>query len=357
MCQSKTYALLVLIALGVVIWSAWPVTGPLLVAATIAGALYPLHVQLARRLRARPKLAAAIICIGVLALMILPLLGTGAIVARHIGRTTEFVRESLGSLSRGGVTGFLDNLHGPLERAVDWLRGLVPGDKGLEQLVESQKDTAAAAARSALASTGRFGLNTVLMLAALFFLLVDGKRLVAWLDSLSPLRRGEVLELLSDFRRVSVGVFVATVATAAIQAVLAFIGYVIARVPFPLSFGFLTFFLALVPFIGGAATGLVLALLQLINGHPVAAVFLALWSICVVGVADNVLKPLVMRGDTPLPAGPLFFALISGLLSFGAVGLLVGPLALAFLLATARLYLRARDARAAQPGSPAPPPQ
>jgi len=66
-----------------------------------------------------------------------------------------------------------------------------------------------------------------------------------------------------------------------------------------------------------------------------AALFLAIWALAVVGLIDNVVKPLLIKGGVQINAAVLFFALIGGLAMFGAVGLIVGPLAVSLFVAVA----------------------
>jgi predicted PurR-regulated permease PerM len=75
------------------------------------------------------------------------------------------------------------------------------------------------------------------------------------------------------------------------------------------------------------------ALLMFFLGHPWAALFLALWGLGIVGLIDNVVKPLLIKSGAQLDAAVLFFALIGGLALLGAVGLVVGPLAVALFVA------------------------
>ena len=71
----------------------------------------------------------------------------------------------------------------------------------------------------------------VMMLIAFFFLLMDGPRLVDWVVEVLPLRKKQTVTLLTDFRKVTVAVLVSSIATSAIQAAVAFVGYLLARVP------------------------------------------------------------------------------------------------------------------------------
>jgi predicted PurR-regulated permease PerM len=82
------------------------------------------------------------------------------------------------------------------------------------------------------------------------------------------------------------------------------------------------------------------AMLLLVTGHPYMALFLALWGLVVVGLVDNLVKPLLIRRGLEIHGGIVFFALIGGLATFGAIGLLIGPLAIAFFLALLRMYHR-----------------
>jgi predicted PurR-regulated permease PerM len=77
------------------------------------------------------------------------------------------------------------------------------------------------------------------------------------------------------------------------------------------------------------------------------AIFLALWSLIVVGLIDNVIKPYLIKGGVQMAGAVVFFSLIGGLAAFGMVGLIIGPLAVALFLALLRMYQR--DFKAKEP--------
>ena len=116
-------------------------------------------------------------------------------------------------------------------------------------------------------------------------------------------------------------------ATAGLQAVAAYLGYLIARIPHPFFFGTLTFFVAFVPAFGAGGAVLAVSVFTLALGHPWAALFLALWGLLVVGMVDNVVKPLLVKRGMNMHGGLVFFSLLGGLSAFGTVGLIAGPLA------------------------------
>ncbi len=71
-----------------------------------------------------------------------------------------------------------------------------------------------------------------------------------------------------------------------------------------------------------------------------AAVFLTVWGLAVVGLSDNLVKPMLIRNGIRMNGVVILFALLGGLGAFGPIGLLVGPLALAVLVAALRIYQR-----------------
>jgi predicted PurR-regulated permease PerM len=139
---------------------------------------------------------------------------------------------------------------------------------------------------------------------------------------------------------VSYAVIMSTLITAAVQAAAALLGYFIARVPRPFFFAIATFFVAFIPAVGAASVCIAAALLLYLTGHPYGAIFLAIWGVLVVGLVDNVIKPLLIKGGMQMHEAVVFFALIGGLAVFGTIGLLLGPLVVALFLALLRIYNR-----------------
>ena len=160
---------------------------------------------------------------------------------------------------------------------------------------------------------GRFGLKLALMLIAFFFLLRDGRALVDWIIGATPLRADACASMMREFRDVARSVLGANFITGGVQAAIATIGFFIARAPSPIFFGLLTLFASLIPSVGTALVTLPVAGLMLLLGHPWAALFLALWALVVVGLIDNVLRPMLIRGRVQLHGALVFFSLIGAM--------------------------------------------
>jgi predicted PurR-regulated permease PerM len=327
-------------------------------AAVLAGALYGVHKRLTRAFRGRANLSAGLICFGVIVALLLPLTGFTAFLISEATGGIRFIQETL---RQEGVEGLIERLPAPARKVVDTAMEHLPMeeqqlDETLQKQVSSQGSTAAKAVTGVVAATGSFAFQTVMMLIALFFFLVDGKRLVQWFESVSPLKRGQTEEILREFRLVVIAVLVSSVATAGVQTVAALVGYLIARVPVPFFFAAVTFFLALIPAIGAAVVCFAAAGLLLLTGHQWMALFLAIWGAVVVGLADNVVKPLLVKRGLDMHGAIVFFSLLGGLAVFGTVGLLLGPLIVSFFLALVRIYERDYGRPSERPADPATPP-
>jgi predicted PurR-regulated permease PerM len=313
-----------------------PVVKELFLAAVFAGVLWPAQQWLTAKVRGRRGVAAGLITAAVIVLLLGPVATMMTFIIRDGADGVRFVSDALHSED---VAALVDYLPASARDTVNDAINGVPRDLSeITGSVGDYKGQAASTVGRVLMATGSLVFHAVLMLIALFFMLVSGDQLVAWLDSISPLRRGRTRELLSTFRKVSYAVIASAAITAAVQAAAALAGYLIARVPSPFFFALVTFFMAFVPAVGAAVVCLFAAALLLVTGHPYMAVFLAVWGLVVVGLVDNLVKPLLIRRGLEIHGAVVFFALIGGLATFGAIGLLLGPLLVSAFLAVLRIY-------------------
>lgn len=305
-----------------------PIASALMVAAVLAGMLWPVQLKLARRLGDRRGLAASLLVFGIVMLLVGPLAALSAFVVNESSQGVKFLADTLQDERVAELTRMF-----PIAFQASVA-------EAIRDLPHAQAARAAAAGWTAVIATGELMVDLALMLIATFFLLIQGDEFVSWLDHALPLRKGQTRELLADFKRVSYAVVVSSVITAGVQMVVALTGYLIARVPYPVFFAAVTFFCAAIPAVGAASVCLVAAVILFLTGHPYMATFLSIWGVVVVGLADNVVKPLILKGGMEMPGAVVFFALLGGLAAFGLIGLLLGPLAVSLFVALLRMYER-----------------
>jgi predicted PurR-regulated permease PerM len=333
---------LILLSLALVFVIAFPFFEAFFLAAVLAGAFWSTQNWLTRRFRGRRGLAAGAICGGIILALLAPITALTAFLVTEAMHGVEFISNVV---NQNGLEGLLryvpESLRGHAQQLMQRLQSESASVwQTLQEHVSSQGPVAAQTVGGMLVATGTMALQITMMMIALYFLLVDGGRLVGWIERVSPLKRGQTTELLVEFRDVTKSVLTSTVLTAGVQSLVALVGYFIARVPAPLFFGAITFVFALIPAIGGAAVCLVAAALLLATGHMGMAIFLAIWGVTVVGLSDNVVKPILAKRGMNMHGALVFFSLLGGLGVFGAIGLLLGPLILAFFLAVVRIYER-----------------
>lgn len=315
-----------------------PIIRELLLAVVLASVLRPIQVWLAARLGGRDGLAAGLITVAVIIIVLGPLAMLVAVIIRDGADGVRFLLDTVHSQQVADIVGWLP------EKARDTVMDAIAGlPRSIEEVaghVGAQRQTASAAVSRSVVATGSVLYHGTLMLIALFFTLTSAERIVSWLDSVSPLAPGQTRELIATSKKVSFSIVVSTIATAAVQAVAALIGFYIAQVPAPIFFAFITFLAAFIPAIGAGAVCLVAALLLFLTGHPYMAIFLAVWGVIIVGLVDNIIKPLLIRRGMEIHGGVVFFALLGGLATFGAIGLLVGPLVVSMFLSLLAMYHR-----------------
>jgi predicted PurR-regulated permease PerM len=149
---------------------------------------------------------------------------------------------------------------------------------------------------------------------------------------LEPQRRRKLIQYLAEVTR---AVVYGHSLTALAQGALVGIGFAIVHLPSPLVFGVLAALAALLP---GAGTGFVLipAVLYLaFDGRWGAALFLALWSVGI-GLCDNLLRPYLTRQHAAVSTLTVFVGVIGGLVAFGLIGLVLGPVLLSLIVALLR---------------------
>jgi predicted PurR-regulated permease PerM len=180
----------------------------------------------------------------------------------------------------------------------------------------------------------RFLLGMAVMIIAIYYFLVDGPQMIRAVMRLSPLDDQYEEALLKEFDSVSRAVVLATLLSALAQGLLAAIGYFFVGLrPLFLLTG-LTALLALVPFVGASTIWVPACIyLAFVEEHTGRAIFLAVYGFFVISMADNIIKPLVLHGQSKLHPLLALLSVLGGVQALGPIGILVGPMVVSFLQA------------------------
>jgi predicted PurR-regulated permease PerM len=123
------------------------------------------------------------------------------------------------------------------------------------------------------------------------------------------------------------GVIYGILGTAIVQGVLAAVGLYLAGVPGPVFLGLLTFFLSPLP-VGPPLVWIPASIWLFANGHTAWGFFMLGWGLLVVSSVDNIVRPYLISKGNRMPFIVIFFGVIGGVLAFGFIGLVVGPIVL-----------------------------
>ena len=227
---------------------------------------------------------------------------------------------------------------------IDYYLRDVPGmEDGVRQLTRPLADLAMALVRTAL--TGGLGVATNLLSLAfhIFFMVILAMVFMSHAPKLYDYTRTIiqcpadmldrfVITIRASLRAVVTGFLLVAV----VQGILCGIAFTIAGVPQAAFWALLAAFVTLIPFIGTSVIWVPACLYLWITGFSPAAIGLALWCGTVVVGVDNFLRPYFMRGGIDAPFVVILVAVVCGLVAFGAVGLVAGPVIMAFALQAAR---------------------
>ncbi len=331
--SSRTGVILYAAAVALLAAIALPLWKPLVLAGTLAAPLASLHERAARALGNRRTLSAALFTAGATLIIVLPIAAAALLLTDQAIHLVDVVR---GILKQRGVSGLLEPLPDSLAKWLQHVHDQVaagPAEILSHARVQSHSGWALSTLAGVLSAVSHLLFAFLMMVVALFFLLRDGRALKSWFKEKSPIGAQTVDRLVGELSDVSKSVIGGNIGTGAAQSVVATIGFLIAGAPAPFLLGLLTFVASFIPSVGTALVAVPIVGLLVLLGRGWWAVFLAGWMVVIVGLIDNLVRPLLMRGRSNLQGSLVFFSLMGGVLAFGAMGLVVGPLALAFFLA------------------------
>jgi predicted PurR-regulated permease PerM len=156
---------------------------------------------------------------------------------------------------------------------------------------------------------------------------------------------GDRARLFSHLASVTRAMVYGTGVTAVVQGVLIGIGFAVVGLPSPIVFGVLAALLALVPMAGTPVVWVPAVLVLALQERWYAALFLLIWG-SLVATVDNVLRPMLVSGRAQVGTLTVFIGVLGGVSAFGPIGVILGPLVLALIIALIRFAL---DERVADP--------
>ncbi|WP_114649422.1 AI-2E family transporter [Pseudothauera hydrothermalis] len=315
---------------------------PVAWAIIIAFATWPLYARLRACMPRHPGLSALTMTLLLSAAFVLPALWMGLLLRTEIGTAISTVTTQIrsGSLALPEFIRALPWLGDTLQSLIDDLtRDPDAFRTQMTEWVSQGSDQLVAL----VGDVGRNAAKLGFALITVFFLYRDGDRVLAQVEVVLHRFLGQRVDAyLNAVGGMTKAVVWGLIATALAQGLVAGLGYWWAGLPAPVLLGAVTALIAMIPFGTPFAWGS-LGIWLLISGETTAGVGLLLWGALVVSWVDNLIRPLVISSATRIPFLLVMFGVLGGLAAFGLVGLFLGPVVLAVLMAVWREWIEESD--------------
>lgn len=340
----KVFLLILALVTVAFIWLLLPFYGAVFWGTILAIIFLPLHRKLLTKFKQRDTLAALTTLLIILLMVILPMAMLTAALVREGSMVYQQI--SSGNLNFGAyftqaVNALPESVRSLLARFditdIGSLQNkLSDGAVQGSQFVASQ-------AISIGSNTFQFVISFGIMLYLLFFLLRDGAHIGRKIRQAIPLADEHKQHLLRKFVTVARATVKGNIVVALTQGILGGIAFWFLGIQGALLWAVLMAFLSLLPAVGAGLIWGPVAIYYLLTGEIIAGIGLIAYGILVIGLVDNVLRPILVGKDTKMPDYVVLISTLGGMALFGINGFVIGPLIAALFMAAWDLFVTTRD--------------
>jgi len=303
-----------------------PVAMSILFGILLAYIFYPMYKWLLSKLKS-PNLSALLICVG---LIVIILLVIGLI---------------FNSLANQAIDLYFSLQNSNLENTINEILPTFLSSEISANLAGSLNSFISNLLANSLSKFTSFILNLPIIMLQLFvvifvffFSLRDGKKGVEYIKSLSHLGKETQEKFFKQFKDITNSVLLGQIVIGIAQGIVAGIGYFIFGVPNALILTILTMFVGIIPLIGPWLVWLPVDIYLFIVGRTGAGIGLLIYGLVIISWIDVFIRPLMVSRKTEINSAIVIIGMLGGLFVFGILGLIIGPLVLAYVLLVVELY-------------------
>ena len=342
--QDRTFLLLLVLVSIAFLAILWPYYEAVFWGVALAILFAPLHRRLLARMPRKRNLAALATLLLCLVLVILPMTLLSVSLVQEATHVYERIRS--GQLNFGAY--FQQVIAALPSWAVGWLdrmelTNMASLQAKLSSVSVQASQLIATRALNIGQNTFQFVVSLGVMLYLLFFLLRDGRALAARIRNAVPLNETHKTRLSSKFTTVIRATLKGNLMVAATQGLLGGLIFWVLGVQGPILWGVLMAFLSLLPAIGAGLIWVPVAIYFFATGAIWQAVVLTVFGIAVIGMVDNVLRPILVGRDTKMPDYVILISTLGGMTLLGLNGFVIGPVIAALFMACWDLFAPGDD--------------
>jgi len=305
---------------------------PIFWAVTVGVIFLPVQHYLERKLHHRTSVAAVLTVILIFFTVLVPAMLIASAVVKEAA-------ELYASIQRGDIDP---------GAALRWLQNMTPRFSefaarigiDVEELPEKLSTAAVkgsqfigALALTAGQNVARFMVMFFLMLYLLFFVLRDGDRLLEQIIHALPLGDDRERALFAKFAEMARATIKGTLVVGLVQGFLGGVMFWALGIDGAVFWGVVMVLLSVLPLIGASLVWIPAAIFLLVSGAYVKAVIMIAFGVLVIGLVDNILRPILVGRDTRMPDYLILLSTLGGLTMFGISGFVIGPIIASLFLA------------------------
>jgi len=318
-----------------------PFISPLILGMLLALVFHPLYIKIGSRIKNENlrsflvTLLIAIIILGPFALIILGLVNEAVNISSKIG-SSEWER-GLQILTDG------KNLFGRFENMIFQKFG-ISADLSLKDSASgilSGISSFLYTSFNKIVSNGpKFVISFLILIMTTFYYLRDGEKLKEFFLKLSPLDNTDDLHLLARIKEVGRAIFYGNIVSALAQGFFGGLGFWIFGLGSPVLWGTIMAFLAIIPVLGPFIIFIPAGIYLLVSGNTLAGILFFVYNFIIVSSVDNLIRPFLIGGKVKIHPFLVLLSILGGLILFGIMGIIYGPLILVIFLTLTSLYLK-----------------
>ncbi|MEK6860022.1 MAG: AI-2E family transporter [Nanoarchaeota archaeon] len=305
----------------------YPIIYSIIYGVLLAYLFFPLYKWLSKRVK-NEFLSALFVCIGLLIIIAAAvILLFGAVFNQAVNLYLFLQKLDLVAFIRGALPGFIVS-SGISENIISAVNNQV------STLIANYLKTFT----EMIANLPIIIINLAVVIFTFFFALKEGEKVIDYFKSMSPLKKETEEKFFKQFKDITSSVVIGQIFIGIIQGLIAGIGYFIFGVPNATLLTFITIIMALIPVIGAWIVWIPVDIYLFASGKTGAAIGLLIYGIAVVSWIDNVIRTIIVSRRTKINIWIVLIGMLGGLFVFGFLGLIIGPLILAYVLLVIEVY-------------------
>lgn len=316
-----------------------PFFAPICWAAVFAIIFYPVYEQLLKRLKCKGW-CAAIMCLLIIILIIGPITYLFVALVGEAASAVTKVNEMIKSGEFDRWIAFdlpwIETAKLKLAEYVDPSK--INIDQMAKDAVENISSVLINQTSWLLTNATKMVFYFALMIFTMYYFFKDGEQIVQKSKRLMPLNSTQVNLTFNHFRQVIQATMYGGVIVALIQGILGGILFAAVGIPSAVFWGAIMAFLSIIPFLGAFIVYIPAGIILIIGGSYIKGLLVIAIGTVVIAQSDNILRPILISGKTSMHPLMLFFTIMGGILMFGLLGIVLGPLIGAGFLTLLKIF-------------------